>query len=100
MQPSLDPVQFSALFGAAVVQALAAVALFSSLQLGPALKVYFSGSLVEVGAVVGFVVVEVELVVQIVVVEQYLLADLKNLVALVVQWTSYFKYSLYPTCCH
>ena len=72
MLPSLDPAQLSALFGAAVVQALAAVALFSSLQFGPALKVYFSGSLVEVGAVVGVVVVvevevEVEVVVEVVV---------------------------------
>ena len=58
MLPSLDPAQFSALFGVAVVQALAAVALFSSLQFGPALKVYFSGSLGEAGA--GVVEVEVE----------------------------------------
>ena len=67
MPPSLDPVQFSALFGVAVVQALAAVALFSSLQFGPALKVYFSGSLVEVG---DGVVVEVEVEVEVEEVEE------------------------------
>ena len=65
MLPNLDPARFSALFGVAVVQALVAVALFSSLQYGPALKVYFSGSLVEVGAVVGVVVVEVEVEVEV-----------------------------------
>ena len=62
MLPSLDPVQFSALLGVAVVRALAVAAVvFFSLQFGPALKVYFDGSLVEAGVevVVGVGVVEV-----------------------------------------
>ena len=51
MLPSLDPVQFSALFGVAAVQARVA-ALFFSLQFGLSLKVYFDGFLVEVVEVV------------------------------------------------
>ena len=65
MLPSLDPVQFSALFGVAVVQALAAVALFFFLQYGQVVKVYYACSLcldlyhqVEVGVEVGVGVVE------------------------------------------
>ena len=62
MLPSLDPVQFSALLGVAVVRArVAAAVVFFSLQFGLALKVYFDGSLVEAGveAVVGDGVAEV-----------------------------------------
>ena len=66
MQPSLDPVQFSALLGLAAVRALAA-ALFFALQLGPALKVYSAGPLVEAEVEVEVVVeVAVEAVVEVV----------------------------------
>ena len=52
------------MFGLAVLRARAVAAQFFSLQLGPALKVYFSGFLVEV-VEAGVEVVEVEVEVEV-----------------------------------
>ena len=82
MLPSLDPVQFSALLGVAVVRALAAVALFFSLQFGTALQVYSAGFLVEVGVEV---VVEVEVEVEGVEVEAEVEVEVEVAVEVVVE---------------
>ena len=83
MLPSLDPVQFSALLGVAVVRALAVAAVvFFSLQFGTSLKVYSAGFLVEVGVEV---VVEVEVEVEGVEVEAEVEVEVEVAVEVVVE---------------